>query len=370
MNGNDSQALDPHEVEVSRQMERQRALREATRRLDEEDQTRSLVIPPSTFSLAEELAIEEPPLAWTVGGLHPTGANTLLAAQFKVGKTTLGLNLLRSLVDGAMFLGERPVARPEGRVAYWNYEVSDRQFRKWLREADVKRPEDAAVWNLRDYRLPLTSAVGEDLAVRWLQERQVSVLIVDPFSRAYGGEENSNTEVGYFLEALDVIKRRADVTDLFMAAHFGRGGQEEGEEHARGATRLDDWADVRWLYRKASTGNPSPRYFRADGRDVFMDECRLDYDEASRKLWIAGGSLKEDTAHGHLMEVLRTCRDSPGILKTPLKETISSKADRRSKYVSDAVSIGYVRVEEDGPQRLKHYLTDKGEAFMRGHNEA
>lgn len=361
--------LDPYEADVVTQVARQRAFREAKRRLDEEDLARTFVEPPSTLSLAEELAVEELSLSWTVGGLHPTGANTLLAAQFKVGKTTLMVNLLRCLTDDGLFLGERPVDRPEGRVAFWNYEVSERQFRLWLREAGVRNPQRASAWNLRGHRLPLTVPFVEDLAVRWLVEREVSVLIVDPFSRAYGGEENSNTEVGYFLEALDVIKRRAGVTDLFMAAHFGRGGQEEGEEHVRGATRLDDWADVRWLYRKASTGSPPARYFRADGRDVFMDECRLEYDAKSRGLWISGGSMKEDTAHAHLMEALRLCQSNPGILKTPLKDGISAKADRRAGYITDAVKRGLIREEEEGKQKLRHYLTSQGESFLRGNGE-
>jgi RecA-family ATPase len=51
---------------------------------------------------------------------------------------------------------------------------------------------------------------------------------VDPFARAFSGEENSNSEVGRFLEALDVVKQRAGVKDLILTTHMGRAEFERG----------------------------------------------------------------------------------------------------------------------------------------------
>lgn len=360
-----SAPFDQHEAEVVSQIKRLRAQREAKRRVDEEELAQEFVEPPSTKTLADELAIEEPELEYTIADLHPAGANTLLAAQFKVGKTTLMLNLTRSLVDGEPFLERHIIRPPEGNVGFWNYEVSDRQFRQWLRDAGVRNSNRASVWNLRGWRLPLTVPFVEDLVVRWLVERNITALIVDPFSRAYGGEENNNTEVGYFLEALDVIKRRAGVSDLFMAAHFGRGEQQEGEEHVRGATRLDDWADVRWLYRKDSASGH--RYFRADGRDVNVAERRLGYEEETRRLWVDGGTMSDDRSHSHLVTIVRTVMASPGIGKTALRSEIGGKSGNQNRLIRLAEAQGYIRVEE--PERnglsAKCFPTEAGERFVK-----
>jgi hypothetical protein len=46
-------------------------------------------------------------------------------------------------------------------------------------------------------------------------------------------------------------------------------------DRARGATRLDDWADVRWLLEKnRKVEDPS-----ADGRDVMLEEQMLRWDD-------------------------------------------------------------------------------------------
>jgi hypothetical protein len=74
------------------------------------------------------------------------------------------------------------------------------------------------------------------------------------------GDENSNSDVGVFLDQLDIIKERAGVSNLILPVHTGR-AQEQGIDRARGATRLDDWADVRWLLKKTEDG----RFFQLTG---------------------------------------------------------------------------------------------------------
>jgi hypothetical protein len=136
----------------------------------------------------------------------------------------------------------------KGRVAFWNYELSPAQFNVWLREIGIESNDRAAVLALRGHMLPLTTHVGEDFAVRWLEEREVEFWIVDTFARAMtdcGLDENSNSDIDVLTHALDVIKQRAGVKNLLLSAHTGRMPQEEGKEHSRGGTRLDDWADNR-----------------------------------------------------------------------------------------------------------------------------
>ena len=155
---------------------------------------------------------------------------------------------------------------------------------------DIQNPDRVSVLNLRGFRLPITAPSVEDWIVRWLEEREVTAWVVDPFARAaVGTDENSNTEVGVWLDTLDVIKERAGVRDLILPTHTGRAEQEAGQERARGATRLDDWADVRWLLTKDEQGD---RFFRATGRDVEVARGEADIRRADRALTIGGGDRR------------------------------------------------------------------------------
>jgi hypothetical protein len=105
-------------------------------------------------------------------------------------------------------------------------------------------------------------------------------------------DENSNVEVGMMLEALDEIKALAGVRELIIVTHTGRALQTFGGERARGATRLDDWADVRWLLMigKDPETRQQARFFRAHGRDVDVDEGRLTFDPITRILTFGDGA--------------------------------------------------------------------------------
>ena len=97
---------------------------------------------------------------------------------------------------------------------------------------------------LRGHVLPLHVPLVFDHAVEWLKEREITFLIIDTYARAYGGDENNNAAVSRFLDTLDMLKEDAGVVDLVLTAHTGRKEHIQGEEHARGATRIDDWADA------------------------------------------------------------------------------------------------------------------------------
>jgi hypothetical protein len=348
------------EAEVEAEHRRLRVRDSARKRWDAERAEADIVLPPALLTLRDELAVEDTATEYTISDLHPRGANTLLGAQFKAGKTTLLSNALKSLCDGVPFLGDYPVRPIAGRVAVWNYEVTDSQFRRWLRDVGVQRDNRAAVWNLRGYRLPLLAPYVEDYCVAWLQEREVEALIVDPFSRAYSGDENSNEEVGAFLEALDVIKRRAGVEDLFLAAHFGRVQLKEGDERVRGATRLDDWADVRWILTKEG----DTRYFYAEGRDVLVPEQGLDYDAETRRLLIASGSRHEDRTTKKLEKAVRRASEvvanEPGIHAADLRKAMTGvDTNCKDQGIRGAVDCGLIEIRQEGRAHCHYPATPK-----------
>jgi hypothetical protein len=333
------------EAEVAQQ----RLRRDARRTLDNEDATAAFRVPPSRFSLIEELQVADDPAVYTIDQLLPTNGNVLLAAGFKAGKTTLISHLAACLADGKPFFDNHPVIVPDGRIAIFNYEVGESQYRQWLRDIDIAATPLVSVLHLRGYRLPLLSPHVEDWTVRWLAERDIRVWIVDPFARAATGiNENDNTEVGRFLDTLDVIKERAGVTELILSTHTGRQEFEEGQERARGATRLDDWADVRWLLVKDDNDQ---RYFRATGRDVDVPEMALEFNETTRGLRIAGGTRTANKRTRLVDSIVSVVETNPGISQLRLRAAVRQivggiSQDALDDGVWDAARSHRIRVEQ------------------------
>lgn len=338
--------------------ERLRIRRAADRALREEEAAATWREPPWRPTLTAELAIPDQPIAYTVEDALPSGGNVLLTAQFKAGKTTLVNELARCLADEDKFLG-RFATHTEGRIALWNYEVDPRQYRRWLREAGFTHTDRVTILNLRGYRMPVKHTRIEDWIVQWLATHDTAVWVLDPFARAFvgsGTSENDNTEVGTFLDTLDVIKERAGIGELVLPTHTGRAEMERGTERARGATRLDDWADVRWLLTRDETG---ARYFRATGRDVEIPEGRLDYEPDTRRLTLAGGDRYWESRKRDEDIIVTIVSDHPGISFRAIREQAPSMGQNRVKKAIESAEFMhqiYVEKSENG-KPSKHFPT-------------
>lgn len=352
---------------LRQETERARARRGANRLLDDEEAAATFRQPAYTRDLIDELALPDEDTVWRVEHVMPADANITLAAPFKAGKTTLVNHLTAALVDGIPFLDTHKVHRhPTGRVAIWNLEVGRGMYRRWIREAGIEHPDRVTILPLRGYRMPLQTRRVEDWAVDWLQEHNVTTWILDPFAAAYKGlSENDNAEVGRFLDAIDVIKQRAGVSELIMPVHTGRGVADEGQERARGATRLDDWADVRWILTRDEKDGETTRYFRAIGRDVDVPEARLGYDEETRRPYVTGPSRYAERRDAYDFDVLQAVGRNPGISTRGIRAFVREARGTASNIATDKalarlIELSRIRVEyePDGRQQACHYLDD------------
>lgn len=274
-------------------------------------------------TLAEILARPADPPA-RVEGLVPSGASTLIVAQRKTGKTTLILGLARCLLQGGDFLGRFPTRSIAGRVAILNYEVTGSMLGGWADQVGVPRDRLVLV-NLRGRRNPLR--VPEDRAklAEYLRGLDVEVLVVDPFGRAYGGKsQNDAAEVGGWLVDLDTFSRaEVGAAEVYLTAHAGWTA-----ERTRGSSALEDWPDVTITLTR-DKDDQTVRYLAAEGRDVLLEEDRLDFDPVTRELTLSGaGSRKQARASQHHAElvgaVVEVVTTSPGIntsgIETVLRE--------------------------------------------------
>jgi hypothetical protein len=240
-------------------------------------------------TLAEILARPPEPAA-RVEGLIPWEAGTELVAQRKTGKTTLLLNLARSLFTGEEFLGKFGVRPIDGEIAFLNFKVSAAQLARWAADVGIS-PDQFYIVNLRGRRNPFSNTEDRQRLAATLKARGTEAIFCDPFGRAYTGQsQNDPGEVGAWLVELDLFARgEVGALDVVLSAHAGWNG-----ERTRGSSALEDWADsIITMTRDDSKDGTGERYLRAIGRDVDLKEDQLTYDANTRTLTLVGtGSRK------------------------------------------------------------------------------
>jgi hypothetical protein len=343
---------------VRHELERQRAQRAAKAVLDSEAASATWKPPETWSSLADELALDFEPLGFSIEQILPEATNVVLAAQYKTGKTTLTLNVAMAVVDQRPCLGTLAVRARLGAVGVWNLEMEQRQFLSWCRLLDIKNTKDVRLVHLKGSVPSLVTDVGMKWAVDWLRAGEVRLWVIDPWAAlvAAGGlNENANEDVARLTLAIDAIKKQADVEHVIVVAHQGRAQFEPGTEHARGATRLDDWADVRWLL--SGDLQSGSRFFRAYGRDVDLEEMGLQFDAESRRLTLQPGSRRGLDATRRLENAIAAMVDAvttqPGISATDLRGEIRGDNSLFVPARAEAVRRHLLHIRRGNP--LRHF---------------
>lgn len=277
------------------------------------------------------------PAAPCLGGLVSEGHNAVLAAQYKTGKSTLIENACQALVSAQPFLGIFAVRRPY-RVALLNYEMTPDDCRARIKSLGMvdEELERLLVVNLRGVGLSFTAPNGRTWLVDQLKRHRAEVAIIDTYGAASAPSvesENDNAGSRRFLMAWDAIKAQTSVHTSIITHHTGRAVQVEGEEHARGATVIDDWADVRIiLTRDRESGN---RFLSSEGRSTFnLPESRLFFEEPTRRLWLPEANLGENRRQTKEVRDARTVADivvkQPGIITTRLREALDTTVSHKA----------------------------------------
>lgn len=330
-------AVNEHDRAVERALAGLRASTEAKELFAAEQHAKLWKPPVSVGSLADELALPIPEQRWRIKGFLPAEGNAVLAATRKSGKTTVTINLIKSLVDHEPFLGRFECSPLDGTVAAFNYEVSADQYRQWLRDAAIANTSQVFLLHLRGERLPIADPSVRSWIVRWLKDRNVRVWILDPYARAALGivtNENDNAMAGVFLDHLDVIKAEAGVTEIVLPAHTGKTRAEAGQESARGAQRLEDWPDALWyLVKDTDTGQ---RFLRAEGRDVDHPEELLTYDQTTRALHLGGWDRRTTKLRKEAETVVQFITDHTGCTKNDIRLGLNIGVGKINKLLSEA----------------------------------
>jgi len=232
-----------------------------------------------------EMVINDP--EWLVDGLFSHGGRALVTAQYKAGKSTMMLELIRALSTGTPFLGEFPVPA-KSKVALFDLELGTPMAQRWFKDVEgidysklLYRPLVG-----KGAELDMRSKGLRNKTARQLREAGVDILIVDPISpvlSALGLDENRADHVRPLLDMFDVLAAEADLKGVVITHHAGH----ENPDRARGSTAFMDWNTSQWSITRHGDDATSRRSFKAIGRDAAVSRRDLEFDRATRKLTLA-----------------------------------------------------------------------------------
>ncbi|WP_431233771.1 AAA family ATPase [Mycolicibacterium psychrotolerans] len=209
-------------------------------------------------------------------------------AQFKIGKTTLVTNLVQALATGEPFLRTfRVHPKFKGHIGHWNMEVSQKTLLGWYRKQPMPPEALARCFPLSvrgNLSLDFKSEVVVEWTIKWLQNNNIKVWIIDPLSKLFRDDENNNYEFNQWWLKLEHIVSESGVRLVLLVHHTGH-----STERARGASAMMGNPDVLLSYTHAGNLGETPpnnlRYLSAMGRDVNMPSTELDYEPDTNTLF-------------------------------------------------------------------------------------
>jgi hypothetical protein len=311
---------------------------------------------PVDVALLRDILNRDDTPRWRFEGLLPHAGRLLLVAQRKAGKTTLALNVARAILNGDDLLGRYATTPIAGRVAFLNFEVSAAQIARWAADLDLDR-DRVAIVNVRGRRNPLADDTDRAHLAARLRDLDVDFLVVDPFGRAFTGTSaNDAHEVGTWLATLDRFAHDVGAGEVLLTAHAGWNA-----ERTRGSSALEDWADVIATLTRDDHGH---RYLRATGRDVDIEEDRLDHDPATRSLAHAGtGSRRTAAADAHEAALAAVIADivdtTPGLNVSDIEDRVRAQGlgHQRGQVTTAARALeatGRIERRKEG-RTIRHY---------------
>lgn len=308
---------------------------------------------PGPVRLGDFLAEPDVETQYRVEGLWPRSGRVILSAQHKAGKTTMAMNLIRSLADGEKFLDQFPTTQAE-RIVLIDDEMDQRQLRRWLRDQNIQKAHAVEVISLRG-RVGTFDILSEAGRKKWAQViGRCDVLVIDclrPILDALGLDENR--DAGRFLVALDALLADIGRAEAVLVHHMGHGA-----ERARGDSRILDWPDANWMLVK-DPKDQQVRYFSANGRDVHWPESRLEFHDERRGLVLVGGSREDNRARDAEPVVRQILRERPGSGQNEVEQAVREKHPGTPRgsvrlALENLVTSGEVEVTV-GPNRKREH---------------
>jgi hypothetical protein len=208
--------------------------------------------------------------AWIDPVVLPKGGILLFGGHSKIGKSFLGLEVARAISTGDTLFGYGGFKTQEGKVLILEQEIGEfglkSRAKTVFQHENLDKVSDNLWFVSMDTDLMLDTHSGLNLIADNIDKTGANVLILDPISDLFEGDENDNTAVGQVFHNLGQLRKmfRNQNLSIVIAHHFGKpptGKYQEGYDHLsfhnfRGASKFfskPDTVCTAWRSEELST---------------------------------------------------------------------------------------------------------------------
>lgn len=208
------------------------------------------ITPKNAFKFVRVGDLEYRAPTWLIDGLLETETLGLLFGDPGCGKSFLAVDIALAIATGAPFYNR---AVKQGAVFYIageGFNGLTRRFEAWAKHKRVDIADAPLFVSNRPAQfLDATSAAEVTEAVRELafQHGKPALIVVDTVARNFGaGDENSTSEMGKFIAAIDAVKAEFSGSSIMLVHHTGH----SEKQRARGSIALKGALDTEYRLDK------------------------------------------------------------------------------------------------------------------------
>jgi len=259
-----------------------------------------------TFTAAELLAMEIPPVEYAIPDILPAGV-TLLAGKVKHGKSWMALGFGISVATGGVALGTKRVE--VGDCLYLALEDNKRRLQKRLRKLLTKgvAPERLHL----EVEWPRADEGGIEMLDAWLEEHQeCRLVIIDTLARFKPGASGKRTQYDEERDSVDPLAPLADKHNvaIVLVHHLRESESDDPLDMIHGSAGLTGGVDGA-LVLKRKRGE-ADAYLTIDGRDIEEHtELALRWHQDAAT-WSIMGDAEEYRLIGERREILQVLKES------------------------------------------------------------
>lgn len=289
--------------------------------------------------------------AWLVESLWAAGGAGVLGGHPKSGKTWLALEMAVSVASGSPCLGAYPV-HDAGPVLLYLAEDSAASAHERVQGICRHRGLELARLDLLLLTTPvlrLDSRVDAERLAATVAAVRPKLLVLDPFVRVHGADENSASEVSRLLATLTALKRAFDVAVLIVH-HVRKNGAAHPGQALRGSGDLRAWGDSNLFLRdRAGSLELSGEHRAAPPLDAVQLELVTAGDGATH-LELASADGGEQAVSVSLdAEVVEALSRAEGSMtRTALRRQLRVNNQRLGDALTRLEEAGALRRDRDG----------------------
>lgn len=200
-------------------------------------------------------AAEESGSRWLIDGLWSEEAVGVVGGAPKCAKTWLSLEMALSVASGSPCLGVFRVDRP-GPVLVLSAEDAPRQVRERMEGLAAVRGiqfESLDVGLILSTRLRLENADDRKRFEEMLERQRPRLLVLDPFIRLHGVDENSASEISGVLAKLREWQRKFHMA-ILVVHHTRKVSGISAGQTLRGSSDFHAWGDSNLYLKRKDDG--------------------------------------------------------------------------------------------------------------------